>query len=159
MQDSFIFYLTLLTSLGSGLMAGLFFIFSNTVMRALGQLQLSQGIAAMQSINRVILNPLFLSVFFGTAGGSLFLLVSIIWRWSQPKSMYLLAGSILYLTGVMLVTIRLNVPLNNTLESMSSGDPKAEQFWANYLNRWTMWNHVRTVTALLGTAAFILALR
>jgi len=124
MQDSFIFYLTLLTSLGSGLMAGLFFIFSNTVMRALGQLQLSQGI-----------------VFFGTAGGSLFLLVSIIWRWSQPKSMYLLAGSILYLTGVMLVTIRLNVPLNNTLESM------------------TMWNHVRTVTALLGTAAFILALR
>jgi len=50
MADNMLFILTLLTALGCGLMAGIFFIFSNTVINALAQLQLPQGIAAMQSI-------------------------------------------------------------------------------------------------------------
>ena len=46
---------------------GHFFAFSNSVMTALGKLPAEQGIATMQTINIVILNPLFLSVFIGTA--------------------------------------------------------------------------------------------
>ncbi len=157
MIDVILLNLTLLTSVGCGLMAGLFFIFSNTVMPALGKLRPHEGIAAMQSINKVILNPLFFSVFFGTAGGSLLLLISSIWRWSQPESIYLLFGSGFYLAGVMFITIRFNVPLNNRLDALEPIDPKNEQFWTVYLNRWSRWNHVRTVTSLLGTAALILA--
>ena len=56
-----------LAALGSGLMAGLFFIFSVFIMAALGRLPPASGIAAMQSINVIILNGMFLSVFMGTA--------------------------------------------------------------------------------------------
>ena len=50
---------------GAGLNGGLFFIFSNTVMSALGRLPTRNGAGAMQAINEVILNPLFFVVFLG----------------------------------------------------------------------------------------------
>lgn len=53
--------------IGSGLMAGLFFVFSVCVMQALSRLPPEQGIAAMNAINVVIQNPLFLIAFMGTA--------------------------------------------------------------------------------------------
>jgi uncharacterized membrane protein len=56
----------LLAGLGSGLMAGFFFAFSVCVMKALAKLPPAQGIAAMRSINVVVINPVFLTVFFGT---------------------------------------------------------------------------------------------
>jgi uncharacterized membrane protein len=49
-------------TLGCGLMAGLFFAFSNFVMRALCNLSPTKGIATMQSINVTALNPLFLTI-------------------------------------------------------------------------------------------------
>ena len=54
--------LTFLAALGSGLMAGLFFIFSITIMASLAKLTPANGIAAMQSINVTILGGTFLSV-------------------------------------------------------------------------------------------------
>ncbi len=58
--------LVLGAALGSGLIAGTFFVFSAAIMTALGRLPPQEGIRAMQSINRVILNPIFLGVFLGT---------------------------------------------------------------------------------------------
>ncbi len=57
------FPITLCALLGCGLMAGLFFAFSVCVMKALAQLPPEKGIAAMQSINVTILNPVFFVVF------------------------------------------------------------------------------------------------
>ena len=54
---------TFFATLGCGLMAGLFFTFSNFVMKGLGNLSPVKGIAAMQSINLAVLNPLFLTIF------------------------------------------------------------------------------------------------
>ena len=48
-------------------MAGLFFAFSTFIMRALGGLPANGGLAAMQSINVVVINWRFLAVFLGTA--------------------------------------------------------------------------------------------
>ena len=158
MTDNLIFILTLLSAVGCGLMAGLFFIFSNTVMSALARLQPSQGIAAMQSINNVILNPVFFISFFGTAVTSALLVVFWLWRWSQPGGVFLLAGSLLYLVGVILVTVVFNVPMNEALDTVQPESKEAADQWAKYLNRWTAWNHVRTVASILGTTAFILAL-
>jgi len=58
---------TLLAAIGSGLIAGVFFAFSTFVMRALARLPADQAVAAMQSINVTILNPVFFAVCFGTA--------------------------------------------------------------------------------------------
>jgi uncharacterized membrane protein len=58
-----LFATTFLATLGSALMAGLFFTFSNTAMTAFSKLPPPTGIAAMQSINVWILNPVSPSSF------------------------------------------------------------------------------------------------
>lgn len=83
-MDGLLFALTLLSALGCGLMAGVFFAFSAFVMRALASIQPTQGIPAMQSINRVVINPLFLGVFKGTAVVCLLMVGFAAFRWSQP---------------------------------------------------------------------------
>ena len=67
--------LTFLAALGSGLIAGFFLAFSACVMAALGRIPPASGISAMQSVNVVVLNPVFLGIFFGTAALSLVLAV------------------------------------------------------------------------------------
>jgi uncharacterized membrane protein len=67
-------------------------------------------------------------------------------------------GSALYLVGTFLVTVALNVPMNDALEATEPDDREAADAWDDYLLRWTFWNHVRTAAALMGTAAFMLAL-
>lgn len=159
MVEKALFVITILSAVGTGISAGIYFIFSNTVMDALSKLKPHEGIAAMQSINRVILNPLFFSVFMGTAATSLIILISLFWRWGQPGSIYLLAGSLLYLVGTILVTILFNVPRNEALDKEEPESGEAAELWARYLTEWTAWNHVRTVACILGLLAFILALR
>jgi uncharacterized membrane protein len=65
--------LTVLAALGAGLVAGIFFAFSTFIMAALARLPAEGGIAAMQSINVAVLNPLFFLAFFGTAAIALVL--------------------------------------------------------------------------------------
>src|SRR5215475_3517014 len=90
--DGFLFALTFVTALGCGLMAGLFFAFSVAVMQALARLPAAGGIAAMQSINSAILNPLFLAVFLGTAAGCALVIITALARWHSPGSVYLLSA-------------------------------------------------------------------
>jgi uncharacterized membrane protein len=59
--------LILICAIGCGLIAGVFFAFSVSVMIALRRISAPCGIAAMQAINVAIINPLFLGVFLGTA--------------------------------------------------------------------------------------------
>ena len=153
-----LFVLTLCAALGCGLMAGVFFAFSTFIMRALAHLQSAQGIEAMQSINRTVINPWFLGAFLGTAAACILLAGSALWGWQQPGAVYLLAGSLLYLIGTVLVTMVFNVPMNDALDSIDPKSNDASGHWASYLARWTTWNHVRTVSALLGAASLMLAL-
>jgi uncharacterized membrane protein len=152
------FALTFLSALGAGLVAGIFFAFSAFFMSALGRLPPAGGISAMQSINVVVLNPLFFAVFFGTAAASLALAVAALIGWSNPSAPYLLAGSLLYLVGTILVTIAFNVPLNNRLASVTPGTSEGAAVWTRYLSAWTAWNHVRTAASLAAAASFIIAL-
>jgi len=156
--DDFLFTLTLVTALGCGLIAGLFFAFSVAVMQALARLPAAGGIAAMQSINTVILNPLFLSVFLGTATGCVLVMLTALTRWRSPGSVYLLVGGALYLVGSLVVTVVCNVPKNDALASIAPADPDSAGLWAGYLARWTAWSHVRTVTSLASLSSLILGL-
>ncbi|HEY5756244.1 MAG TPA: hypothetical protein VIU34_10485, partial [Steroidobacter sp.] len=99
--------LLIVAAVGAGLNGGLFFIFSNTIMRSLDRLPAAGAVAAMNSINAVILNPLFFLVFFGTALLCLALLVG------QLDSPWVVAGALFYLVGTLGVTMICNVPLND----------------------------------------------
>src|SRR5687767_1482601 len=107
--------LALLGALGCGLMAGFFFAFSVCVMKALGKLPPEQGIAAMQWINLVVINPVFLTVFLGTGSVCAVGIFGSVMHWHEPGAAHLLAGSSLYIVGSLLVTMFFNVPRNTAL--------------------------------------------
>jgi uncharacterized membrane protein len=148
--------LKLAAILGCGLIAGVFFAFSSFIMTALARRPSAQGIAAMQSINIAVINPLFMLVFLGTGVVCLLLLVEAIGK-QQPHPHYLLIGSLLYLIGALGVTIVCNIPLNNGLAIVQPNSSEAAALWEKYLTSWTAWNHLRTLAALVAAAAFSLA--
>ncbi|RHW18038.1 DUF1772 domain-containing protein [Sphingomonas gilva] len=146
----------IIAALGSGLIAGLFFAFSTFVMQALALRPPAEGMAAMVSINRVILRSLFMPVFFGTAilGIALAIYALIV---PMPASPWLIAAALVYLLANIVVTMVWNVPLNTAIDR---ADPAADNsaLWAHYVDRWTRWNHVRTIACLAAAGLFIVAL-
>ena len=145
-----------LTLLGSALIGGVFFAFSSFIMKALARVPAAEGIAAMQSINVVVLNRSFLGAFMGTTLLSIAVLVLVLSSGSLPSMMFFTGGSIFYFVGTFLVTMLGNVPLNNQLAAVSATDPDATELWTHYLQRWTMLNHIRTVAAMLAASLFAL---
>ncbi|MBA8905590.1 MULTISPECIES: DUF1772 domain-containing protein [Aminobacter] len=149
--------LIFLAALGSGIAAGLFFIFSNTIMASFAKLPVPQGIAAMQQINVTIINPLFMLVFMGMVVLSLVLGAKAIFSWSEAGAAWLLAGSVAYLVGCFLVTMVFNVPLNDAIAAVDPASAEGAAMWTRYLKEWLPWNHVRTVACLVSLASFVMA--
>ena len=89
-------------------------------------------------------NPAFLVVFLGTGVLALGLGVAAVF----DRDPLLIAGSVLAVVPVV-VTVAVNVPLNNRLE--------AGLDWQSYRAPWTAWNHVRTLSGLLGGAVLVTA--
>jgi uncharacterized membrane protein len=157
MGNGFVLALTVAAGLGSGMVAGFFFAFSICVMRALGRLRPDLGIAAMQSINAVVLNRWFFTAFFGTAAVCLVLGISAIANWGEPGAVCVLAGSLFYLGGSIFVTIAFNVPLNDALAAVQPDSAEDAELWARYVAGWTAWNHVRAAASLAAAALFTVA--
>lgn len=159
MIDGLIRMLTLISALGAGLVAGIFFAFSTFVMKALDRLPPAQGIAAMQSINVTVIGPLFITAFLGTAAACAILSILSLLSWHRPGRVFLLFGSLLYLCGTILVTIVFNVPRNEALAAVDPASAEGTRLWAGYVTAWTAWNHVRTAAALVGATLLTIALR
>jgi uncharacterized membrane protein len=147
-----------LAMLGSALIAGVFFAFSSFIMKALGRVPASEGIAAMQSINVVVINPTFLGTFLGTAVLSLLVAALAINGWGTSSAPFFLGGALSYLVGTFLVTGLGNVPLNERLAAVSTTDSEAVEVWDHYLDRWTLLNTIRTVAAGAAAVMFTLGL-
>lgn len=144
--------------LGSAVIGGVFFAFSSFIMKSLASLPAAEGIAAMQSINVVVLNRSFLGTFFGTAVISLLLAVLWFLRPGEGLSPLILAGAVLYLVGTFLMTVAGNVPLNDRLAAVPASAADAVPVWEHYLVRWTQFNTLRTVAALAAVLLFTLGL-
>jgi uncharacterized membrane protein len=151
--------LTFIAALGSGIVGGVFFAFSNFVMPALARLPAAGGIAAMNSINVTVITPMFMTALFGTGLICLVLAVGAIIGWSQPGSFWLLAGALIYVVGNPVVTMVFNVPLNDALAAVDPAIANDAAVWTIYLRDWVMWNHVRTITAIVALGCFIFAWR
>lgn len=144
--------------LGSGIVSGVFFAFSTFVMRGLARLDARGGILAMQSINVTVICPPFMGVFLGTGLLSVGAVALALFTWERPESPYLLAAGLSYFVGNILVTGLGNVPLNDALARLSPDEAEASGVWDHYVSRWTDWNHVRTLSGILATALYLLAL-
>lgn len=158
MLDRAMFILTFVAAVSSGLVAGIFFAFSTFVMAALGRLPPEQGIAAMNSINITVINPLFMLAFMGTGVLCLVLAGASYLRWDHAGGKLILLASLLYVIGCVGVTMSFNVPLNDALAAVKTATPDGIALWSEYLRTWTFWNHVRTVAPLISAILFTLAL-
>jgi uncharacterized membrane protein len=157
-MDQLIVALSIAALLGSALVAGVFFAFSSFVMKALARLPATEGVAAMQSINVVVINPWFLGAFIGTAVVSLGMVVVAVLNWGNPAAPFHLGGAGLYLIGTFLVTGIRNVPLNEELAALSADHVGERDTWDRYVRQWTVWNHVRTTAALVAALSYCLGL-
>ncbi|MBK1788448.1 anthrone oxygenase family protein [Prauserella cavernicola] len=158
MTDGLFVTLTLLAALGSGLIAGVFFAFSTFVMAAFARLPAATGAVAMRSVNRTVLNPLFLSVFGGTALLSAVLAVLSVVSWPDHGGGWSLAAGVSYVAGSFVLTAVVHVPRNEALGRIDPDSGEAAAFWARYVPVWTAWNHVRTLASLAACALFVVAL-
>jgi uncharacterized membrane protein len=137
---------------GSGLVAGLFVTFSISVMPALTRLPAARAAAAMQQINRAILNPVFGLLFGGTA----VLAVTVAATTGITGTPLRLVGALLLLAGAYLVTAAVNVPLNNALDRADPDGPEIVTAWERFAGPWTRWNHVRALTSTVATVLLVL---
>lgn len=152
------FALTFFAALGSAVMAGVFFAFSNFIMKALARIPTPAGIGAMQDINVTVINPLFMLFFLGTALVSLVLAVHTAMKPELDGAVYCLSGAVVYLVGAFFITMVFNVPRNNALAKAEPLTEGGARVWKSYLSRWTFWNHVRTVASFAAAALFMIAL-
>jgi len=133
----------------NGLMAGLFAAYSYAVMPGLGRAGDTTFVEAMQQTNAAILNGWF-GVCFG--GSVVFAAVAVLLHLGRPGLPWIVAGLVLYV-AVLVITFRINVPLNDGLAA--AGPPAtlaaATAARAAFEDTWVRWNVVRAVCS---TAAF-----
>ncbi len=145
----------------TGVIAGLFFAWSVSVMPGLKKLGDREFISSMQAMNRAIQNPLFFIFFFG----ALILLVTSCFNFYQkPLTLeyYLLLGStLLYIIGVMGITIIGNVPLNNMIENFNltnASDEAMSKIRGTFEEKWTLLNNLRTGSSMAAFCLLIIRL-
>ena len=152
--------LLLTTTVSTGLIAGLFYAWSVSVTLGLGKLSAMDYLRAFQSLNREIQNPAFFLTFMGTA---ILLPLSTFWQFrsgTMPIFWLLLSASVLYLVGVMVVTIFGNIPLNNAIDALNLSEislSDAEKQRQIFENQWNTLNWVRTWASLLALVACVSA--
>jgi len=149
MSSTLVSILLWAAALSSGLIAGVYFAFSGFIMKAFDKIETAQSVAAMNSINEVILRSLFMPVFFGSSIISFLLVVVAFVYWGEAGAGLALIAGMVYFVGMFVCTVVFNVPLNNALARLGPDSANAQQIWSHYLRTWTKWNHLRTVSSLV----------
>ncbi len=143
----------------TGLIAGLFFTYTNSVMPALARSNDRSYIEVMQNINVVIINGWFLLCFVGTPALIGVAVALHLPADARPVLPWTIAAFVLY-AATIIITGRFNVPLNNELAA--AGDPARLPEPAAVRKRfeepWVRWNRARTATSLAAFVCLAIAL-
>jgi uncharacterized membrane protein len=145
-----------LTLVAAGVMTGVFFAFSVSVMPGLDAIDPQRAVAAMRSINEKIVNPVFLTAFLGMPLAAALTGALLLATGHRGAGAAFLAAAGVYLLGALMPTFIINVPMNNTLAAAGTPDDAAHAagLWADYSPRWTTWN---TTRAAFSTLSLLLA--
>jgi uncharacterized membrane protein len=144
-------------TLAMGLMAGVFGIYANAIMPGLRKTDDRTFVASFQSIDRAIINPLFMTTFFSglvLPALAVALLVSDDERSVLP---WAAAAFVLYLF-VVVTTIAVNVPRNDGIKAAGRPDDIADLGAVRRRfdeRRWARWNAERAVLSLAAFACLI----
>ena len=151
---------TIVLILLTGLSAGLCFTWSNAITPGIGRLDDYGYLSAFQQMNRSILNPMFIIVFFGP----FFLgLINLYLYKNAPSTIiwFLILAIAIYFLGVLLVTIFGNVPLNETIDKTDFGKASSEglkQLREQFEDKWNRLHLIRTISSVISFLLLILTL-
>ncbi|MGN7820038.1 anthrone oxygenase family protein [Chitinophaga sp. 22536] len=146
----------ILAVLTTGLLTGIFFGFEVAINPAFARLDDAQYIIAMQAINDVIVNPVFIFVFLGAA---VLLPVAAFQQQGRRKSLLWVAAA-LYIIGVLAITSVCNVPLNDALAKVQVAGASAQQLKTareGFAEPWNRWHTIRTIAGIVATIIAIAA--
>ena len=108
-------------------------------------------VQAMQHINVVIENPLFLLTFMGPVV-LLPVMTWLTWTDGTTRPLLLAGASLLYVVGTFGVTMAGNIPLNKRLAQADTSKPgEATKARAEFENPWNRLHAVRTVASIGAT--------
>ncbi len=145
-------------AVGSGLVGGVLFAFSSFVMPALRRIPPTQGISAMQSINRQAPTFAFMSLVGATAVVSAGVGIHAALNRDEPGTAWIATGTAAYLAAIV-ITGAFNVPRNDRLATFDASTPAAADYWQTFLSEWVVGNHVRTACCIVAAASYTAALR
>ena len=147
--------------LGSGVLSGLYFIFSVCVMRALNAQSPTSAISAMNAINTEIINPPFLLVFIGTPLVCAFLLGMCVREGigASLDNKLTASGALALLLGEFLLTLVVHIPKNDALAAHTPGSRSDSAVWVEFYTSWTAWNHVRMLASMIAVVCMSSALQ
>ena len=146
-----------------GAIFGFFYAWVCSTMWGLDDADPRVAIAAMQAMNGSVRNAVFFPAFFLTPV-VLGLAAALAWRERRhASSRLLLAAALVYLVGGLILTMVVNVPMNENLADVAvPSDPdEARAIWTGYSSRWQLFNQLRTLASglslgLAGAALVIL---
>ena len=135
------------------LTAGFVFAFATVVMPGLAKLDDGGFIRGFQVIDGIIQKgqPAFGLVWVGSM---ITLLIAAVLGFQQlagTDRWLLIAATVVYLVGVQLPTMSINIPLNNQLQAVNveaADDAQLAEARASFEPRWNRWNVVRTLLAI-----------
>ena len=97
-------------------------------------------------------------------GSAMVLLASTmlgIWQLGGLDRILLIAACTIYIFGVHVPTVTINIPLNNDLQSKdldTMSESELLDATENFDSRWLLWNSIRTIIATLTTLLLLILL-
>jgi len=156
-----IFHLTLIVAtLLCSLVAGFLFAFAVVVMPGIGNLGDGEFLRAFQVMDRVIQKnqPIFMLVWLGSVVALLASAALGIGQLDGTGRLLIIVAVLVYLLGVQLPTATINIPLNNTVQTLeidAMDESAREVARQDFESRWNSWNSIRTVLACLVSVLLI----
>lgn len=146
------------------LVAGFILLFAIVVMPGIGLLPDREFLRSFQVIDGVIQNnqPLFLVVWIGSALTLTTAAIASFWVLEGKSFLILTFAAVVYLTGVQLPTVTVNIPLNNQLQSLdlkAAEEATCLKARESFEARWNRWNMIRTIFGLLVSVMLLTVLR
>lgn len=144
-------------------MAGFLFAFAVVAMPGLRHLGDGEFLRAFQVMDRVIQDnqPLFMLVWVGSVVALLAAAVLGLMQLQGSGRLLLVAATLVYLLGVQLPTVAINIPMNNavqTLDVAAMDGPARAAARERFEARWNRWNQVRAVLAIVAAALLLVTL-
>lgn len=153
-------WILLISILCTGLTAGLCFTWSNAITPGIGKLDDLRFLQSFQAMNRAIINPSFLIVFFSPV---VLLFINVFLHKDTSKTAFwsFLVAAIIFFIGIGLITIFKNVPLNEmldkaSLEALSTSELK--ELREAFEKPWNRWHIQRTIASFTAFAVLVVGI-